>query len=284
MKFAITGAAGMLGTDTTQTLQRLGHDVVAWTRHDLDATDGTAAHAMITAIAPDVVVNCAAFTAVDACETDRSSAFAGNETAARNVAAACLASRSRLIHISTDYVFDGTKIEPYTETDPTNPLSVYGESKLAGETAVLETLGPDATVIRTSWLCGQHGPNMVNTVLRLVDATGPLRFVSDQRGCPTFSADLAETIELLATTQAAGIFHVTNQGAVSWYEFVAEIVAQAGGDVSRVEPIPTSALQPPRPAPRPRNSVLDNAAMRSAGLPMLDDYRLALSRLIATLQ
>ncbi len=283
VKWIVTGAAGMLGRDVVDYCERQSHDVVSLTRADLDLTDASSVDECVSALRPNVIVNCAGFTAVDACETDHDKAFAGNATVPRNLAAACDRVDARLIHISTDYVFDGTKSAPYHELDPTNPLSVYGASKLAGELAVQEILGDDSTILRTSWVCGEHGPNMVKTVLHLASGEGPLRFVNDQRGCPTFTADLAIAIDRFATSSTGGLFHVTNQGAVSWYEFVLEIVRELGADTARVEPIASKDLQPPRPAPRPANSVLENRAMTAAAMPLLDDFRVPLRQLVATL-
>jgi dTDP-4-dehydrorhamnose reductase len=274
----------MLGTDVVLRFNASGHDVEACDRTRLDLTDAEHVRECIATTRPDVVVNCAAFTAVDRCETEPDAAYAGNLTAPSNVALACTTTDTRMIHISTDYVFDGNKATPYLETDATNPLSVYGESKLAGERAVLDILGDQVLVLRTSWVCGEFGANMVKTVLRLIDGDGPMRFVGDQRGCPTFTEDLARAIEAFADSPAHGIFHVTNQGAVSWFEFVRDIVRLADGDVHRVSPITTEELQPPRPAHRPANSVLENRAMADQGFALLDHYELPLQRLIARLR
>jgi dTDP-4-dehydrorhamnose reductase len=177
-------------------------------------------------------------------------------------------------------VFDGTKPAPYVEWDEPNPQSVYGRSKLGGE----REAGPDATVLRTSWVCGAHGNNMVKTVLRLAaDPDRDLAFVDDQRGCPTFATDLAVAVHSLVSARRPGLFHVTNQGAVSWFGFVREILDGAGLDAGRVRPIATGDLDPPRPAPRPANSVLDNAALRLSGLPLLPDHRDGLRRLLEEL-
>ncbi len=185
-----------------------------------------------------------------------------------------------MLHVSTDYVFDGTKLDPYVEWDRTNPQSVYGRSKLGGEAEVLAY--PGASVVRTSWVCGEHGNNMVKTVLKLAERP-ELAFVDDQRGSPTFTADLAVAIRRLAVERRPGVFHVTNQGAVSWYEFVQAILESAGHDPAKVRPIKTDDLDPPRPAPRPANSVLDNAALRLSDLPLLPHYRESLDRLVARL-
>ncbi|MGH9095381.1 MAG: SDR family oxidoreductase, partial [Acidimicrobiales bacterium] len=179
-------------------------------------------------------------------------------------------------------VFDGTSPRPYVEWDRTNPASVYGKSKLAGEA---ETLGavPGATVVRTSWVCGVHGSNMVKTILRLAGGEGRLRFVDDQHGCPTFTADLAAMLYRLGVDRRPGVFHVTNQRATTWYHFARDVVAAAGGDPGRVDPIASADLDPPRPAPRPANSVLDNAALRLSDLPLLPDHGEPLARTVAAL-
>jgi dTDP-4-dehydrorhamnose reductase len=195
------------------------------------------------------------------------------------MADACRRAGAHLVTISTDYVFDGTKPTPYTEWDEPAPASVYGASKLAGE----REAGPEATIVRTSWVCGEHGANMVRTILRLMADRPELAFVADQRGHPSFTADLAPMVRRLAVDRRPGVHHVTNQGAVSWYEFAREVVAAAGGDPDRVHPITTAELDPPRPAPRPANSVLDNAVLRLSGLPLLDDFRAPLARLVAAL-
>jgi len=186
---------------------------------------------------------------------------------------------ARVTYLSTDYVFDGTKAGPYDEWDAPNPRSVYGRSKRAGE---LE-LDPDATVVRTSWVFGAHGGNMVKTVLRLAGQPGELRFVDDQRGCPTAAADLAGVVRHLVTARLPGTFHVTNQGATTWYRFARDIVEAAGHDPARVVPVGTADLDPPRPAPRPANGVLDNAALRLMGLPVLPDHHEPMARLVKEL-
>jgi dTDP-4-dehydrorhamnose reductase len=280
VKLLVTGAAGQLGVDVVQHARSLGDDVVALDRVALDITDVDAVRDLLEAVRPDAVVNAAAYTAVDACETNESQAFAVNADAVGHLSAACELVGAHLVHVSTDYVFDGTLDRPYREDDRTNPQSVYGRSKLAGEHAA----GPGAAVARTSWVCGEHGDNMVKLVLRL--ASNPdqrLAFVDDQRGQPTFTADLAPALHRLASDRRTGIHHVTNQGAVSWYEFVREILSASGDDPDRVRPIATADLDPPRPAPRPANSVLDNAAWRAAGLPMLRNFRDPLAELVAKL-
>jgi dTDP-4-dehydrorhamnose reductase len=231
-------------------------------------------------------VHCAAWTAVDACEADPERAELCNGRAVRWVAEACDMAGAHLVHISTDYVFDGRLGRPYHEFDRPNPLGVYGSSKLTGEREAL-VLGDSATVVRTSWVCGEHGPNMVQTILRLLaagdDTPGRLAFVDDQRGCPTFTADLAPMLLRLAAERRGGIHHVTNQGPVSWFEFARAVVTAAGRNPDVVRPITTAQLDPPRPAPRPANSVLDNAVLRSAGIPLLRDFHEPLAELVAAL-
>jgi dTDP-4-dehydrorhamnose reductase len=282
MRVLVTGAGGQLGLDTVAACIAAGDDVVGAARADLDCTDRQAVLAAITALRPDAVIHCAAWTAVDACEADEARAELHNATAVRWVAEACRRANAHLVHVSTDYVFDGTLDRPYREHDTTNPQSVYGRSKLAGETEAL-ALGAQATVVRTSWVCGTHGANMVKTVLRLIAERPNLAFVDDQIGHPTFTADLAPVLRRFALDRLSGVVHATNSGAVSWYQFVRDIVAAAGRNPDMVSPIRTADLQPPRPAPRPANSVLDNAVLRAAGYPALRDYREPLAEAVAAL-
>ena len=285
MNVLVTGAGGMLGREVVERFDSVGHHSVVGAAHgDFDLSNRDSVFQCVLGVAPDLVINCGAFTAVDRCETESDTAFAINAFGARNVAEACAKVGAHLVHVSTDYVFDGTKQEPYHEWDVPNPQSVYGASKLAGEHEITALLGPACTIARTAWVCGRYGNNMVKTVLRLLATTdGPLRFVDDQRGCPTFADDLASMLYRLGIDRRPGLFHVTNQGAVSWYEFVADITRAAGGDVGRVDAISTADLQPPRPAPRPANSVLENLALRLSGVEILPHYGAALERTIAAL-
>lgn len=280
MRVLVTGAAGQLGADLVAACERAGDRVIACDRAALDVGDRGQVHHVVGDAHPDVVVNCAAWTAVDACESDPERARRDNADAVTWLREACDTADAHLVQISTDYVFDGSLDRPYRETDRPNPRSVYGQSKLGGERAA----GEGATIVRTSWVCGEHGANMVKTVLRLIAERDSLSFVDDQIGCPTFTADLAPLVRRLATERRRGIFHATNQGAVSWYQFVRDIVAAAGGDPHMVRPISTADLDPARPAPRPANSVLDNAALRSAGIPLLRHYRGPLSELVGELR
>jgi dTDP-4-dehydrorhamnose reductase len=277
MNVLVTGAGGQLGHDVVSAFR--GHEVAGLTRTDLDVVDRDAVMQAVTTLRPHAIVNCAAWTAVDACESDPDRAFASNALAVRHVAEAARRVGAHVCHISTDYVFDGSKAEPYNEWDEPSPRSVYGASKLAGE----RELDPDATIVRTSWVCGEHGANMVKTILRVAAEREQLAFVDDQRGHPTFTADLADVVRKLVVDRRPGLFHVTNQGAVSWFDFAQAVMTAAGHDPARVKPIATADLDPPRAAPRPANSVLDNAALRLSGLPPLADFREPLERLVSKL-
>ena len=281
MKVLLTGAGGQLGRDLELHCEAQGDELVATTRATLDIADRDAVYQAVTSLRPDVVLHAAAYTAVDAAESDPDTAYQVNALACRWIADASRRVGAHLVAVSTDYVFDGTKAEPYVEWDRPDPQSVYGRSKLGGEHEIAAH-APGATVARVSWVCGEHGHNMVKTVLELAERP-ELAFVDDQRGHPTFTADLAVGLRRLAAARVPGLFHMTNQGAVSWYEFVAAILESAGHDPAKVRPIKTVDLDPPRPAPRPANSVLDNAALRLAGLPLLPHYRESLDRLVARL-
>ena len=278
MRVLVTGAGGQLGHELVRVCTEAGDEVVACDRAALDLGDRDAVAQAITGTAPDVVVNAGAWTAVDDCESDPDRAWRINALGVRWVAQAARRVRAHVVHVSTDYVFDGTKPTPYVEWDRPNPVSAYGRSKLGGELEV----DPASTIVRTAWVCGAHGANMVKTVLRLADRP-ELAFVDDQRGSPTFTADLAAAIRRLAAARLPGTFHVTNQGDTTWYGFVREILEAAGHDPGKVRPITTAELDPPRPAPRPANSVLDNAALRLGGLPLLPHYRVSLDRLLEEL-
>jgi dTDP-4-dehydrorhamnose reductase len=283
VRLLVTGAGGQLGRDVVHSAEAAGDDVAGADHAALDVTDRDAVLGAITTWRPEAVIHCAAWTAVDACETDPDRAFTANAMATRWVAEGCHRVDAHLVHVSTDYVFDGRLERPYHEWDGPNPQSVYGASKRAGELEAL-ALGPAATVARTSWLCGEHGSNIVRTVLELASRSQEtLAFVDDQRGCPTFTPDLAGVLRRLALDRRSGLYHVTNHGVVTWYEYVREILALAGHDPERVRAIATAELDPPRPAPRPANSVLENAALRAAGLPLLRDFREPLAELIAKL-
>ncbi len=282
MRVLVTGAGGQLGTDLVRCCETSGDVVTSTTHADLDIADRDSVHGAISSVRPEVVVNCGAWTAVDACEGDPDRAMASNGLAVRWLAEACDRVGARLVQISTDYVFDGLLDRPYQEWDDPSPQSVYGATKLIGEREAL-ALGASATVVRTSWLCGQNGPNMVTTIMRLADQHAELAFVADQIGHPTFTADLAPLVRRLAVDRRSGVHHVTNQTATSWYGFACDVVAAMGKSPEMVRPITTAELQPPRPARRPANSVLDNAVLRQAGLPLLRDHRQPLGETVRAL-
>ena len=277
MKVLITGSAGQLGTDLVASANHLGLDVIATSHADLDITDRNLVLQKIASAAPEAIIHAAAWTAVDACESDIKKAMAINSDGTANVANAARQFGARVIYISTDYVFDGTKATPYIESDIPNPQSVYGASKLAGERHL--DLNQDS-VVRISWVCGEHGNNMVKTILRLAATSPTLTFVDDQIGSPTFTSDIAPVLVDFARESRTGIWHLTNQGITSWFGFAQDVLRAAELDPNRVQPIATADLRPQRPAKRPANSVLENAHMCKANLTLLDDYHIPLQRLV----
>jgi len=287
MRVFMTGVTGQLGTEIAAELHRRAAErvrgpaleVIAPEESALDITDRDALLAAIGTVEPDVVIHPAAWTAVDDCEGDPDRAYRINTLGTRHVAEAARLVGAHVCYVSTDYVFDGTLPRPYLEWDDPNPLSVYGRSKLGGE----RELDDGHTIVRTAWVNGRSGANMVKTVLRLASSGGTLRFVNDQRGSPTSAADLARRVVDLSLGRHPGIFHVTNQGSTTWYEFARFVLRAAGMDPERVEPIATAELTPPRPAPRPANSVLDNAALRLSGWSLLPSWQEAISGLVAEL-
>jgi dTDP-4-dehydrorhamnose reductase len=249
----VTGASGMLGADVTAVLAGAGMMVFARPRSDLDITDPGALDRAFRQLRPEVVINCAAFTKVDACESDPE-AFAVNARAVESLAERCVRDQVQLVQISTDFVFDGTKRTPYTEKDPPAPLSEYGRSKHRGETAALKV--PGALVVRASWLFGLSGWNFIEAILKQIEeGKKRLTVVFDQRGRPTATTDLAEAILALMEAGAAGICHFANRGEVSWFDFARVILDSSGHADVKVEPIDSMSLG--RPAKRPAYSVLD---------------------------
>ena len=253
MKVLVCGARGMLGKDLVPALS-VKHQVLGRDIEDLNIADQQRVQKEIETMRPQVVVNAAAYTDVDGCEGKRELAFSVNAEGARNIAAGCAASNARMIHLSTDYVFDGTSSAPYREEDPPNPLNVYGASKLQGERQIREVL-ENHLIIRTEWLFGRHGKNFVATILRLAAQQEELRVVNDQRGAPTFTKDLSWAIEKLLEKEAKGILHITNSGSCTWFEFARQILKEKNIDNGSIVPISSAALT--RPAKRPANSVLD---------------------------
>ena len=281
MRILVTGAKGQLGTELMRVCSEAGDQAVGIDIDSVDITSRSSVHEAFAEIHPDAIIHCAAFTAVDLCESEADKAMLVNGTAVEDIVEAADAIGANLVHVSTDYVFDGTKVGLYVETDSPNPRSVYGATKLAGEVAALAY--PAAAVARTSWVCGLHGGNMVKTVHKFAQERDSLSFVTDQIGHPTFTSDLAPMLHRLAVDRCTGVFHTTNQGAVSWYEFVREIVRLMGRDPAMVHGITTAELQPPRPAVRPANSVLDNKAWRDAGYAPSRHFSEPLAELLALL-
>jgi dTDP-4-dehydrorhamnose reductase len=254
MKVLVTGSKGMLASDLIPVLRK-GHEVIAPPEEDFDITKRDAVHKAIKEASVDLVVNCAAYTQVDKAEEERDKAFLVNGLGVQNLALACQDRGIPLCHISTDYVFDGTKTSPYTPFDNTNPINVYGESKLAGE-KYIEWIMNRFYIVRTSWLYGRHGHNFVSTILKLARERQELEVVSDQMGSPTSALSLARGIVRLIGSGAYGIYHFTDEteGGISWYDFAGEIIRQTGG---RTKVLPTTTDRFPRPARRPSNSVLE---------------------------
>ncbi|MDY7031683.1 MAG: dTDP-4-dehydrorhamnose reductase [Thermodesulfobacteriota bacterium] len=249
----VLGADGMLSRDVIKTL-KLKYEVCGRDCGDFDITEENTTRQRILEIDPDIVINTAAFTDVDGCEVEVEKAFMVNAQGAKNVALACKEGKIKLVHISTDYVFDGTKFSPYLEDDPPHPLSVYGKSKLEGEQYVKE-IGEDFCIIRTAWLYGRRGKNFVHTILRLAKTEKELTIVDDQIGPPTCTYDLACAIDTLLVHNPEGVYHITNGGACSWYEFAVEILKLAHMNTVKVKPVGSDVYV--RPAKRPAYSVLD---------------------------
>jgi len=273
-KLLITGAAGQLGQALVREAGRQGWEAVATDAHDLDITDPQVVRRELAELRPEVVINAAAATRVDELESDPDGALRVNGLGPRNLAVACRRLGMKLIHLSTDYVFDGAKAEPYVEWDATGPLSVYGRSKLLGEEWVRQQC-PDHFIVRTAWLYGVPGPNFVTAILargRSLTPAGELKVVQDQRGTPTSALALAPQLLALAGTEAFGTYHATCQGETTWYGFAGLILAAAGLQV-RVTPCTTAEF--PRPAPRPANSVLANRLLQVAGLDLMPTWQAA---------
>ena len=271
-RYLITGASGMLGRDLQSALA--GRQVTALGRADLDVTDLAAVRD--AAAGHDVIINAAAYTKVDDAETHEDAAYAVNALGARNLAAAASAASARLVQVSTDYVFNGGATTPYREDTARDPISAYGRTKAAGEAFVQAEHAAGSYIVRTAWLYGEHGPNFAKTMLRLARSHDTVAVVTDQLGQPTWTADLARQIVLLLDADApAGIYHGTNAGQASWYDFARAVFAAAGLDPARITPTDSSHFV--RPAPRPSYSVLGHDAWPAAGLAPMRDWTEALA-------
>ncbi|HSH23882.1 MAG TPA: dTDP-4-dehydrorhamnose reductase [Acidimicrobiales bacterium] len=273
MRVLVTGAAGQVGHDLVLAFGAAGHEVVPTTSATLDITDWPAVWNALQALRPELVVNAAAWTAVDACEDDPERADLVNGRAVSFLVAAAEEVGARVCQLSTDYVFDGRKPGPYVEDDEPNPLSVYGWSKLGGERA----LRPDDLLIRTAWVSGRNGRNVITSVISMLSLI-KIPFVDDQRGSPTIASDLAAKVVELSEARLAGTFHVTNQGEATWFEVAQAVMESLRLGAERVQPITTAELS--RRARRPANSVLDNAAVRREGIALLPHWRESLPQLV----
>lgn len=280
MKILLTGAKGMLGRTLVREFSA-DYEVVQTDLPEVDITNGMSVELAFAEHAPDIVIHCAAMTAVDKCETERTKAFLINETGTANIATVCQKLGIRLIAISTDYVFDGDSSRPYSEDDcPTGGRTVYGQSKFAGEEAV-RRLCPNHIIARISWLYGTGGPSFVHAMMSLADGTRPvLSVVADQHGNPTSTVAVAKALrEIVKRPELSGTFHLTCEGEATWADFAEEIFRLA--DIKQ-EIHPCSTEEFPRPAPRPKNSRLEKAALRRAGLPSMPEWKSALSEFMAT--
>ena len=266
MRLLVTGAAGMLGRDVVAAASDAGHEVVALSRADLDITDAAAVRAATRDGRPDAVVNCAAWTDVDGAEAAEEAATKVNGAGAGNVAAAAAEAGAHLVHVSTDYVFDGEATTPYTEHAPTAPRSAYGRSKLAGERAMIAAIAEGA-IVRTSWLFGPHGRNFVDTMRRLGTERDEVAVVDDQVGSPTYTGHLAQALVAIAGRRLTGILHIAGGGRCSWFDLAVATFAETG-ITCRVRPQSTAALA--RPAPRPAFSAL---ASTRGDAPVLPPWR-----------
>lgn len=272
MKVMITGAGGQLGRDLIIHMQAAGYAVHGYDRRRLDITDEKRVFEAVRRLKPDAIVHAAAYTAVDEAEAQPEAAFRVNAAGTRNIAAAAEEVGAKLCYISTDYVFDGQKGSPYLEYDAPNPINVYGCSKYAGEELV-RSLTRRWYIVRVSWLYGAQGKNFVKTMLDLAAEKQEIQVVDDQIGSPTYTVDAARFVSMLLSTSRYGIYHAANSGSCSWYEFAASIFALLNQDIPLI-PIPTERY--PRPAKRPRYSVLEAMAIRSEGFAPMRHWRDAL--------
>jgi len=272
LKILVTGANGQLGQELVRLPARPDIEIAGFGRDELDVTDPEQCRNVIGSYKPEVVIHCAAYTKVDQAESEPDEAYRVNADGTRNAALAAEQIGAKFVYISTDYVFDGKANAPYRENDRPAPQSVYGKSKLAGEQWV-QSLSSRYFIVRTSWVYGKYGSNFVKTMLRLAEERDRLKVVSDQVGSPTYTLDLAQFLLELGQTDHYGIFHASNTGACSWYEFAKAIFEERGMTV-QVEPCTTAEF--PRPAPRPAYSVLDHGAIRAHGLKPLRPWREAL--------
>jgi len=272
-KVLITGANGQLGKELVELFTETGFEVYGLGRDKMDITNQAQVQEVINTLKPNIVLHSAAHTQVDLAESEPEQAFSINAYGTRNVAVAAEAVGAKLVYVSTDYVFDGTTDEPYTEFSPTSPLGIYGKSKLAGEQFVRD-LHSKFFIVRTSWVYGKHGANFVKTMLKLGKERKELSVVADQRGCPTYTLDLANAILELVDTEKYGVYHVSNSGNCSWFEF-----AKAIFEISemKVQVNPCTTADFPRPAARPANSVFEHMSIKLNNFTSVRHWKEALS-------
>nr|WP_205967638.1 dTDP-4-dehydrorhamnose reductase [Paraglaciecola sp. 20A4] len=279
----ITGKNGQLGWELVNRASTDDVDVYAFASDELDITDSLSVQEKFSAVQPDVVINTAAYTAVDRAESDSENAFLVNEQGAINLAQACKKFNARLLHVSTDFVFDGTKHSPYLTTDTPNPLGVYGASKLAGERGIQNVL-PEAVIVRTAWVYSSHGNNFVKTMLRLMQEKPQLGVVSDQIGTPTYAAGLADWLwQISSNSRVQGLYHWTDAGVASWYDFAVAIqeLALEKGMLEKEIPVrPIYAAQYPTPAKRPAFSVIDKTGAENDSGLQTTHWRKQLSNML----
>lgn len=287
LKILVAGRSGQVAQSLLEAAEQWpDFELTALGRPELDIADRASVDKAMTAVAPDLVINAAAYTAVDKAEDEREAAFAGNETGARNLAEAAALAGIPLLHISTDYVFNGQGTEPYQETDPTAPLGVYGESKLAGERAVADA-NPKHLILRTAWVYGVYGGNFLKTMLRVAGGRDALNVVADQRGAPTSSHEIAETLLKAAAAiqsgnESWGTYHMAARGEAVWAEFAEAIFAASashGGPTAQVNHIPSSEY--PTPAARPAYSVLNSSKLKDAFGVELSNWREPVDAIVA---
>ena len=276
MRIIVTGANGQLGQELVNLpgLEQSGIAILGFARGGLDVTNLQSCREAVKSYQPDAVIHCAAYTAVDKAETEREQAFLINAEGTRNIALAAKEFGAKLICVSTDYVFEGTASQPYAERDETKPRTVYGKSKLAGEQEAL-AVGGRVFIVRTSWVYGKYGRNFVQTIIELAQTRDQIQVVTDQLGSPTYTLDLAAFLIQLAQTDKYGIYHATGSGVCSWYQFAQAIIEEKG--LKRVELLPCTTADFPRPAPRPAYSVLKHGEIQRQGFKDLRHWRAALT-------
>ena len=277
MSWLITGGSGQLGIAVSQELDKLGIAFDAWSSKDLDITQSSRVSEAFEKLSPTVIINCAAWTDVDRAESCEMDASRVNSDGPKNLALAAKLSNSKLIHVSTDYVFSGESQKPWQIEDEINPKSAYGRTKALGESRVLASHPENSSVVRTAWLYSPWGKNFAKTITKLaINGEGEVKVVNDQVGQPTSAMDLAkQLVELGLSTSPAGIYHGTNSGQATWFEFAQEIFKLSGADVGRVMPV--SSSQYPRPAKRPSYSVLSHDAWVNTSPKPMRDWRIALA-------